>query len=256
MYVKLFAKILDSSIWEQSPDIRIVWITMLASMDADGFCQFATPEALARRSRVKLYRVRQAIAVLESPDSQSSTPDDDGRRISRVAGGWVVLNAKKYRDISRAGELRRSRLNLPEVASTCPNLPHLASTTDLTTNGINKSLPEVEVEVDIKNKSKVADAPIFVLPVWIDSEVWRDFEEMRTKIRKKLTDGARRRIVAKLEAYRTASFDPNSILGTSIENGWAGVFEPKSFYGREAKPAQVVTMKNPADEMRRQLEAD
>lgn len=83
----------------------------------------------------------------------------------------------------------------------------------------------------LKPKTKVADAPVFVCPDWIDPEVWRDFEEMRTKTRKKLTDGARRRIVAKLEAYRAASHDPNLILGTSIENGWAGVFEPKSFYG-------------------------
>jgi hypothetical protein len=158
MYVKLFQKILDSSIWEESARTRVVWVTLLASMDYDGFCQFATIETLARRARIKPCFVREAVAILEAPDKDSSTSGDDGRRIERVAGGWIVLNAKKYRAISRAGELRASRPKSSESVRTGTNTSEHVHSNTVTTNGINASLPEVEVdkEVDI-------DTPIITL---------------------------------------------------------------------------------------------
>lgn len=83
-----------------------------------------------------------------------------------------------------------------------------------------------------KTRSKAkAGASAFVLPEWIDVKVWADFEEMRQKIGKKLTDGARQRIVDKLGGWRAGGHTPDLILGASIENGWAGVWQPKSFFG-------------------------
>ena len=52
MYNKLFTRILDSSIWLEDSDTRIVWIMLLAVMDQDGFCRFASPANIARRARV------------------------------------------------------------------------------------------------------------------------------------------------------------------------------------------------------------
>lgn len=154
MFVKLFNKILDSSIWEESAATRVVWVTLLASMDSDGFCQFATVETLARRARIKPCLVKDAVAILEAPDGHSSTPTDDGRRIERVAGGWIVLNAKKYRDISRSGELRKSHPKPSQLVSTGLNSSEPVSSIEVNASGINKSLPEVEVEVDIKTTAK------------------------------------------------------------------------------------------------------
>lgn len=77
-------------------------------------------------------------------------------------------------------------------------------------------------------------ASAFVCPDWIDKEVWMDFEEMRKKIRKPMTDGARRRIVKQLDEWRGDGHVPESILGISIERGWAGVFQPQSFYPKKA----------------------
>lgn len=101
MYVKIFRKILTSSIWEESDTTRLVWIAMLAWMDEDGFCQASSPEALARLARVTPKAAIKAVEVLESPDLKSPGQDDDGRRIERVPGGWMVLNAGKYREISK-----------------------------------------------------------------------------------------------------------------------------------------------------------
>lgn len=107
MYSKLFTKILDSSIWLESHATRIVWITLLAAMDEDGMCQFASIVNLARRAIVTPEEAHQAVSILEAPDLYSSDPDNEGRRLERVPGGWIVLNAVKYKEIVSGHESRR-----------------------------------------------------------------------------------------------------------------------------------------------------
>lgn len=99
MYNKLFTKILDSSIWLEPTTTRIVWFTLLAAMDEDGFAQFASVANLAHRARVTIEDAEKAMTCLENPDSNSSDPSNEGRRVERVPGGWMVLNAPKYRDL-------------------------------------------------------------------------------------------------------------------------------------------------------------
>ncbi len=99
MYNKLFTKILDSSIWLESDATRLVWLTLLAAMDEDGFAQFASVANLAHRARVSLDACQEAVKCLESEDPHSADPDNGGRRLERVDGGWMVLNAHKYKQM-------------------------------------------------------------------------------------------------------------------------------------------------------------
>ncbi len=99
MYNKLFTKILDSSIWLEPTSTRIVWVTFLAVMDEHGFAQFATVGNVANRARVTLEEAQTAVATLEAPDKASSDKDHKGRRLERVPGGWIVLNAEKHRQL-------------------------------------------------------------------------------------------------------------------------------------------------------------
>jgi len=102
MYNKIFTKILDSSIWLAPDPHRIVWITLIAAMDRHGIAQFACPENLASRARVSLKETKKAIESFESPDPYAPTQEFEGRRIERIDGGWLVLNAEKYRNIVTA----------------------------------------------------------------------------------------------------------------------------------------------------------
>ena len=114
MYNKIFTKILDSSVWLESTPTRIVWITLLAAMDEVGFCPFAAVGNVASRARVTAEEARDAIATLESPDAVAPHQEHEGRRIERVPGGWIVINAKKYRDIvtrAQAQETTRQRVS-------------------------------------------------------------------------------------------------------------------------------------------------
>lgn len=107
MYNKLFGKIVRSSIWLSPDPHRLVWITLLATMDEDGFADFACIETLAHTARVSIDDCRAAVEVFEGPDPQSGNPDNDGRRIERVPGGWIVLNAPIYRAIVTREEGKR-----------------------------------------------------------------------------------------------------------------------------------------------------
>lgn len=103
MYNKLFTKILDSSIWLESSPTRIVWVTFIAAMDEHGFAQFASVANVAHRANVPLDEATKAILTLENPDENSSNPANEGRRIERVPGGWIVINAGEHRKmITRA----------------------------------------------------------------------------------------------------------------------------------------------------------
>ncbi len=125
VYNKLFTKILDSSVWLESTTTRLVWLTLIASMDETGFCAFAAMGNLANRARVPLSACEAAVKVLESADSESADPDNNGRRIERVPGGWLVLNATKYRDmvtrvIAQERTRERVRRHRAEKAGNAP----------------------------------------------------------------------------------------------------------------------------------------
>ena len=96
-FTKLVPEICESSIWNQPSDIRIVWITMLAKKDADGYVR-GDAQTIARMANVSLESCQEALRLFQQPDSSSHTPDNDGRRIEPACGGWLVLNADKYRE--------------------------------------------------------------------------------------------------------------------------------------------------------------
>ena len=135
MYNKLFTKILDSSIWLEPASTRVVWITFLAAMDRDGYAHFSAMGNLAQRAMVTLEEAERAVAVLEAPDRESGDPTSEGRRIERVPGGWVVINAGKHRDLITA-ELRREqtrervRLHRERKRTVTP-VTHVANSNDL-----------------------------------------------------------------------------------------------------------------------------
>lgn len=113
-YSKLFSDILGSTVWGEDYATRIVWISMLAATDANGFVPGSIP-GFARIANVSIPEMRQAIIRLSEPDPDSRTPDHEGRRIEEVQGGWVILNYAAYRargqakDGSRAVSQKRYR---------------------------------------------------------------------------------------------------------------------------------------------------
>lgn len=99
MYNKLFTKILDSSIWLEPTSTRIVWVTLLAAMDADGYAHFSAIDNLAGRARVTTAEAEAAIKCFLEPDENSENKSHEGRRVERVPGGYMILNFQAHRDM-------------------------------------------------------------------------------------------------------------------------------------------------------------
>ncbi len=104
-YTKLFSSITESTIWVEPYPTRIVWVSMLAMADRMGRIWASVP-GLARRSGVTLEECEAALERFLGPDKYSRTPDNDGRRIEVIPGGWRLLNYEKYRSM-RDEEARR-----------------------------------------------------------------------------------------------------------------------------------------------------
>lgn len=108
-YSPLWSLIVDSSIWEEPDFVRIVFITMLALKDADHVVR-RDAYKLAKSAHKSEQEVLEALKVLSSPDKRRLEPQEfDGRRIKKVADGWLILNGQKYRDMMRTLAIRESK---------------------------------------------------------------------------------------------------------------------------------------------------
>ena len=106
MYTKLADSILTSTIWMEDDQTRIVWLTLMAMKDKNGEVQASVP-GLANVARVSVDACRLAIDKFLSPDLDSRTKDDEGRRLEVIDGGWFLINHEKYRDLASDDDRKR-----------------------------------------------------------------------------------------------------------------------------------------------------
>lgn len=110
MYVKLFSSIYQGTLRGNS-DGLLVFTNLLAHADRDGVADIH-PRAIGEETGLPIDRVKDALLMLESPDDESRSPEEQGRRIVRIdehrAWGWQVVNYAKYREI-RNDEDRREQ---------------------------------------------------------------------------------------------------------------------------------------------------
>jgi len=118
-FTKLVPEIIQSSIWNETAEIRCVWIAMIATKDADGYVR-GDARTIARMANVSPDAVEAALEMFQQPDPSSHTPDNDGRRIIPAPGGWIILNHDLYRcrdDVYRERTRERVRKHRAKVDS-------------------------------------------------------------------------------------------------------------------------------------------
>ena len=64
-------------------------------------------------------------------------------------------------------------------------------------------------------------------PDWVPAESWKQFEEMRRKKKKPMTDAARKMAVTKLDALRSAGHDVAAVIEQSVLHAWDSFYELK-----------------------------
>ena len=158
-YAKLFSDIVHSTVWRESVYTKVVWITMLAMSDKHGLVMASVP-GLADMAKVTLDQCVEAIKILSSPDEYSRTKDYEGRRISEVDGGWLLLNYEKFRlrkddeeqRIATAERVRKHRAReaakksavTESVTVTDGNAPKLHTDTTTSTDSSSKTIDQVQ----------------------------------------------------------------------------------------------------------------
>ncbi len=166
-FVKLDCGMLDSTIWFDR-ESREVFITALLMAEPREFNrqqpQFevtsteptgwivptgwfgyvpASSEGIIRRCGIDKDIGMIALTKLGAPDPYSRTPDYEGRRLVRVAGGFIVLNFMRYRDRDYTGAARQKRWRERNKASTV---------TPLHNNDVT-SVTQAEAEAEADQKS-------------------------------------------------------------------------------------------------------
>ena len=81
-----------------------------------------------------------------------------------------------------------------------------------------------------KEKNEKKEQNIY--PEWVNTELLKQFKQMRVKIKKSMTERAVELLISKLEKLKNEGHPPDEVMEQSILNSWAGVFPIK---GKEAK---------------------
>lgn len=210
---KIVPEIIQSSIWNEPSDIRIVWITMIAVKDEEGYVR-GDDATIARLANVPLAVASEALRKFQEPDLASGTPDHEGRRIAKAPGGWAVLNHHLYRTGDRNAYMRDYMQKYRN-----PKKKRVNSV------NINRRLHSASVSA-----SEAASASEF-LPKGMQGEnvlsVWREWVAYRIT-RAKVKDPV---AMFKRQAEMLNQWGPDGAIASmrqSMANGWQGLFEPKT----------------------------
>lgn len=106
---------LFSSLWDESTETRIVWITMLLMADEDGNV-YESNEEIAQKARVSDVHVRDAINRLNKPDPASKNRVHDGRRLLLLEDCVRIVNYRLYNHETMAKERLRERNRTAQAA--------------------------------------------------------------------------------------------------------------------------------------------
>lgn len=128
-FSKLFSSITKSTVWCEPHTTLRVWITMLADCDFHGRVYASIP-GLANLARVTVEECESALETFLAPDQYSRTPDNEGRRIEVIEGGWRLLNYELYRE-KRDPEARKVQNR--EAQRRCRARQHVSA--EMLTNG-------------------------------------------------------------------------------------------------------------------------
>lgn len=130
-YSKLHSSVVYSSLWSQRDHVRLLFITLLAVCDKDG-CVYGSRSGFERLSMIDPDACEELDpwSVLLGPDSDSSdkmrAPENEGRRIEEIPGGFRLLNFAYYRGL-RNDDDRREQNRLAQERFRNKNKPRSAT---------------------------------------------------------------------------------------------------------------------------------
>jgi len=235
MYGKIFACTFTGSMVGAGSDVFAVWSYVIAN--ASGGTVELNPLLLAVVIGSTPERMQDAIDFLSRPDAASKSQEDGGRRLVKIGPfAYRVPNHGAYRAIRNTVDrqaymrdyMRRKR-SQDEAQETDPVNTVLTPVNTVLTpvNTCKHQLAHTEAETEAESGSEAETKPDASAPFSSPEfkTAWREWEQHRREIRKKLTPTTRRRQLEQLGAMSEA--DAIQSIRQSVANGWTGLFEPK-----------------------------
>lgn len=156
MYNQIWTKILDSSIWLEDTETRIVWITFLAMMDKNGMVRLSSIGNVANRARVSVEAAQAAIDCLSDPDVYNPDQEHEGRRIERIPGeGWRVINKDKYQKMMTAARIQAQSVESSRAYRERKKESVTEGDTAVTNSDQSVTLSESEAESNTESESEI-----------------------------------------------------------------------------------------------------
>jgi hypothetical protein len=236
-FTKLWASILESSIWSEPVENRVVWITMLTMADRNGFVG-ASVDGLARRANVSIDAVRAALATFQEPDQNSRNKDNEGRRIEEVPRGWHILNYTYFRDLrdeqarkeyerARKADQRRRGIRTAPSTDVADSAGHDRDTrghagtggqlSQMSAHAYASGEVEGEAEEQKKKSAPRSARARADRPEDVGVQVWDEFAALRKARRAPVTET----VVAGIRREaKAAGVTLEAALRTCVERGW------------------------------------
>lgn len=158
-FSKLHSSLVNSSLWTQPDSTRILFITMLALCDRSGVV-CGSREGISRIANISPDDNDEAWSSLMSPDPDSSdrlrNPENEGRRVEEVAGGFRLLNYSYYRGLRNEDDRReqnrqaQERFQQRQKAKISHDKPDSATVSP--DNPMQRQSAEAEAEPEKKEK--------------------------------------------------------------------------------------------------------
>lgn len=96
-WTPLWSQVVESTLWEEPLEVRVLFLTMLAIKDPDHVVRMPF-RRLCKKANMDPPVVQGALETLMKPDHRSPEPQEfEGRRVEAVEGGWLILNGEHYR---------------------------------------------------------------------------------------------------------------------------------------------------------------
>ena len=154
---------------------------------------------------------------------------NDGSRLVHPRLEIERQKQAKWRDKSAAAGRTSGKVRREKKLHAEPTFVNGSTNLEPTYEPNANSSSSSSSSINTKTKATPKAAPSsFALPSWIPESTWRDFEEMRKRIRAPMTDRARSGIVADLDRLRGQGHSPEAVLAQSITHAWRGVFGIRS----------------------------
>jgi hypothetical protein len=224
VYAKLFTSIYQGTLRGNSHGL-LVFTNLLAHCDKAGVADIH-PRAIAEEVGLTVEQVRAALDVLESPDDESRSPEEQGRRIVRIdehrAWGWRVVNYVKYRSIRNEEDRREQNRESQERYRNRHKPPSAAVSRRKPQSAHTEAEAEVEAKKHIDAPSASPKALVSVsdlIAIGVDKQSAADWLRARREKKLPLTRTAMESV--QREATKAGLTVPEAVRRAASE-GWAG----------------------------------